>query len=253
MVLPSVFSKGWKRFKKKRTCCVSITTKIALNLNIAIKNFVKPFKYGKVAENCSLWTFMLWKSIMSPQQVTQATLDRCGDGTLDQCWTRIWERSSTSGRGGGLNGGCEWGANINCGRPTTRQDNKETGRMTFNWSTRFLPSCLLMVTTLPSAAPSLLACLMLMSVTSGKSHSGCSSCAQRALPRQEKKQNKKKTNCSSQEERGRATRWATERPIEPPTSSESLNVSWHHWTPLSAATRMTSGPRDASRTWKVSV
>lgn len=41
--------------------------------------------------------------------------------------------------------------------------------------TRFLPSCLLMVTTRLSVAPSLLACLMLMSVTSGKSHKICSS------------------------------------------------------------------------------
>lgn len=41
--------------------------------------------------------------------------------------------------------------------------------------TRFLPSCLLMVTTRLSVAPSLLACLMLMSVTSGKSHKFCSS------------------------------------------------------------------------------
>lgn len=55
------------------------------------------------------------------QRVTQATLARCRDGTLDQRWTRIWERSSRSGRSGGLNGGCKWGANINCGRPTTRQ------------------------------------------------------------------------------------------------------------------------------------
>lgn len=45
----------------------------------------------------------------------------------------------------------------------------------------------------------------------------------------------------------------SERASEPLTSSESLNFSRHHWTPLSAATRMTSGPRDASRTWKVSV
>lgn len=83
------------------------------------------------------------------------------------------------------------------------QQNKQTGRKSFNLSTRFLPSCLLMVTTLPSAAPSLLACLMLMSVTSAKSHNGCSSCAQRALPPSEKKQNR---------ERRRATGWAIERP-----------------------------------------